>query len=110
MVIQADSLYRGRFLVRSAPGEAANTPTVRGRLNISSFQLAATSWLVSQIDGSESPDGIGRIVDVYLYVPQGATAGETIIASLDLINVETDDDLYRAVSLDHFTLERLQIP
>jgi hypothetical protein len=106
---QANSLYRGRFLVRSSSQTGAQVPAMRVRLNLSTYELASVVNIESIGQGEESPDGAGRIYDVYMHVPADAT-GATFRAAFDLANVvHPEDDTNKAVSLDGFTLERVEI-
>jgi hypothetical protein len=106
---QAGSLYRGRFLVRSSSQANAQVPTIRLRLNLSTYEMASIVNVESIEQGEESPDGAGRYYDAYLFIPGDAT-GATILASFDLANVaHAEDDENKAISLDRFLLERVTI-
>ncbi|MBI1291555.1 hypothetical protein GC173_09980 [bacterium] len=108
VTIEGNALYRGRFLVRSAATSTARVPTFRVRLNLRSFQLASVVVVSSTGNGEDSPTAEGRLYDVYLYVPGTVAASEGMIASIDLVHTESDDE-FVPVSLDHFTLEKLEI-
>ena len=108
VTIEGDTLYRGRFFVRSGATDSAKVPTFRVRMNLRSFQLAAVNVITSTGAGDESPTAEGRLYDVYLYVPGPVAANEGIIASIDIVHTEADDE-FAPVSLDNFTLEKLTI-
>jgi hypothetical protein len=106
---QAGALYRGRFLVRSATRDRSQVPTIRLRLNLSTYEMAAVVNIESIADGQESPGPEGRLYDVYFNIPSDAS-GATILAAFDIANVaHPEDDENKAVSLDRFTLERVTI-
>jgi hypothetical protein len=103
-VAKANTLYRGRFLLSSASASKAAVPTIRGRLNLSSFQLGSVTVIDSVGAGDESPLAQAQIHDVYLYIPGTPRAADTILASFDILNVSADNDVNVPVSLEHFTL------
>jgi hypothetical protein len=107
-VVEGGHLYRGRFLVRSNASAPGKVPTFRVRLNLRSLQMASVISITSNGEGEESPTEVGRLYDVYLYVPNPVAPTEGIFASLDLIHVDPSDEA-ATITLDHFTFERLEI-
>ncbi|MEQ8822090.1 MAG: DUF5666 domain-containing protein [Sumerlaeia bacterium] len=103
------ALYRGRFLIRAASDNPAEVPSFRGRLNLSGFQVSSVVSVDSINGSTETADGQGRLYDVYLQVPAGAADGQTILAAFDLAHFDATDALNSPVTLDHFTLERIEI-
>ncbi|MBI5153794.1 hypothetical protein HZA57_01030, partial [Candidatus Poribacteria bacterium] len=51
----------------------------------------------------------GPSYDVYMYMPPNVRTDQTILASLDVLNIVEGKDLNSPVSLDHFTLEEIEI-
>jgi len=113
---QANALYRARFLVRTTETNPDLVSTLRFRLNLSSFQLAAvgvTDSVVapgSGLQANEAPTGTARLYDVYLPIPGDPNANDTILASFDLVTIgQAGTDTNRTVSLDEFRLERVEV-
>lgn len=106
--VQGGAIYRGRFLIRSSSADQSQVPTIRVRLNLKSFTLGSLSVVESAGSADESPDAQGKVYDAYLFVPEPPIDGDTIRASFDVLNF-SDDDVDSPVSLDHFTLERIEI-
>jgi hypothetical protein len=106
---QGGALYRGRFLVSSESPDPQRVPVIRPRLNLSSFQLGATTWITSTTPHADAPTQTPRVYDVYLHVPADPQPGEGLRAAFDVLNFQEDDDVYQPINLENFTLERIEI-
>ncbi|GAB4323756.1 MAG: hypothetical protein Kow0059_19130 [Candidatus Sumerlaeia bacterium] len=106
----AGAIYRARFVVRAAPGEPDRLPNFRLRLGTLSAGLVAAAVINSVPSPNDMPDGPGRGYDVYLAIPPDVDpTGDSLIAGFDVLQFDPNDDTERPVSLDHFTLERVEV-
>jgi hypothetical protein len=108
VVVQPNTLYRGRFLVRAGTEDSSVVPTFRVRLMLKSLQLSSNTTVSSIGDGEDSPTSEGRLYDTYFHIPAPLATNEGLLAAFDLIAIGPEGDLI-PVSLDHFRLERLAI-
>ena len=109
--LQADSLYRARFNIKSDQADKTMTPSFRIRWNASNFMQGDTVMVNSNADAEASPDATAIDYDLY-FRPQGEAlnTGVTGILAFDLINMSALDAADAIVSMDYVQVDRVDLP
>lgn len=102
-------IYRARFILHTNTDTPAKVPTVRVRLNTSSYELGATVNVDAVGTLAETLRPESRVYDIYLPIPAGAAADDKILASIDMLNFGNDAAVDSVVSLEQFLLEEITI-
>jgi hypothetical protein len=108
IIIGADQLYRGTFLVSTDVTDPSAVPQMRLRFNTGNLQASRTYGVESIGDGANSPGTTNTTYDQLYFLPPANCEGENLIVSFDMLNFSPDAN--GSLILDQATIESLTPP
>jgi hypothetical protein len=104
--VEANYLYRARFVVLSDQTNQPLVPQIRLRANSRNLQQSDYIGIESNGDGGASPTPAGNTYDLY-FIPPGND--DFCMLAFDLLNFDVEDAKQAALSLDSVVVERFSL-
>ncbi|MBA7476468.1 hypothetical protein ES707_11854 [subsurface metagenome] len=110
ITIEANSLYRGTFEVRTDEPERSRVPQMRLRFNTANMQVSRSLEIASFGDGANSPSTTNTTYARLYFLPPVNCVGSSLIVSFDILNFNPGDAPTASLILDRAIIETLSPP
>lgn len=110
ITIEAGTLYRGTFVVRTDLINRALVPEMRLRFNTSNLQASRILGISSTGDGADSPHTTSTTYNRLYFLPPANCTGKGLLVSFDILNFNPEDAPTASLALERALIERLSPP